>query len=248
MPLATTLLYSNVVFEHGNNCFASKMKIIILHGEDTEKSYTRLKKFVDVARDRSWEVSYINDSNQSFQECLSASSLFGNERFFILKDIKKLGKKDLEWLKDNYLGLGGNLIIYSDKSLNVSTLKSFPKETKIEEFKLPVLLWNFLDGLYPGNDTREVQVLHKIIEKQPIEFVFSLIAKHFKELYWVKTGAASAGFPFWKINKLKSQASKFSEEKLKEIIGLLAEIDIKVKTSKTDLISELDLMLIKHLE
>lgn len=224
------------------------MKVIILHGEDTEKSYARLKKFVDVAKKRSWEVAYIDESGQTFKEILMSSSLFGNERFFILQDIKKLGKKDLEWLKKNYSNLSGNLIVYSDKSLNVSTMKSFPTESKIEEFKLPVLLWNFLDNLVPGKGDFSVKTLHRIIEKQPVESVFFLIAKHFKDLYWVKTDAGSAGFPFWKINKLKSQASKFNEEKLKEIINLLAEIDIKVKTSKTDLVSELDLMLIKHLE
>lgn len=224
------------------------MKIIILHGDDTEKSYARLKKFIDVAKERSWEVSYIDESNQTFEEVLAASSLFGNERFFILKDVKKLEKKDLSWLKKNYESLSGNLIIYANSTLNASFIKNFPSSTKVEEFRLPVLLWNFLDGLCPGNCTREVQLLHKIIERQPVEFVFSLIAKHFRDLYWVKTGASGAGFPFWKINKLKSQASKFSEEKLSEIIGLLAEIDIKVKTSKSDLISELDLLLIKHLE
>lgn len=224
------------------------MKIIILHGDDTEKSYQRLKKFVDVARERSWEVAYVDETSQTFEEVLSATSLFDNQRFFILKDIKKIGKKELEWLNKKYSNLPGNLIIYCDKSLNISTLKSFPKETKVEEFKLPVLLWNFLDGLYPGNSTREIQTLHKIVEKQPIEFIFSLIAKHFRDLCWVKIDAVSAGFPFWKINKLKSQASKFSIEKIKEIISLLSDIDVKVKTSKADLISELDLLLLKHLE
>lgn len=224
------------------------MKIIILHGDDTLKSYARLTKFVDVARERSWEVAYIDDSSQSFAEILSLPSLFGGERFFILKDIKKLGKKELEWLKEKYSDLLGNLIIYSDKVLNATTLKSFPRDTKVEEFKLPVLLWSFLDGLVPGNCTREVSVLHKVIEKQPVEFVFTLVARHFKELYWVKVDADSCGFPFWKVNKLKSQASKFSVEELKQLINQFSEIDIKVKTSKAELLSELDLLIIKHLE
>jgi DNA polymerase III delta subunit len=69
------------------------MKIIVLHGEDTNKSYERLKKFINVAKERSWEVDFLDDSNLSIKENLSSSSLFGGERFFILKDIKKLGKK-----------------------------------------------------------------------------------------------------------------------------------------------------------
>ncbi len=224
------------------------MKVVILHGDDTEKSYERLKKFVDVAKKRSWEVAYIDDSSQSFEEVLSSSSLFGNERFFILKDIGRFTKKDSEWLKKNYINLAGNLIIYSDKGLNATAIKSFPSDAKIEEFKLPVLLWNFLDGLYQDNSKREIQLLHRIIEKHPVEFVFSLIAKHFKELYWVRVDAVSSGFPFWKINKLKSQASKFTSKKLSEIIEKMAQIDYEVKTSKVDLISKLDLLIIKQLE
>lgn len=224
------------------------MKIIILHGDDTEKSYARLQKFVDVAKTRSWEVVYMDDSTQSIEEILSATSLFGGERFFILKDIKALGKKELTWLNKKYTELSGNFIIYHGGMLNMTFLKSLPKDSKIEEFKLPVLLWNFLNGLTPGNSTREVQLLHKIVEKQPIEFVFSLIAKHFRDLYWVKTNASSTGFPSWKLNKIKLQASKFEDQKLQEIIAQLSDIDIEVKTSKAELINELDLLLIKRLE
>ena len=148
------------------------MKIIILHGDDTQKSYKRLTKFIDVAKKRHWEISYIDEDSTSFRETVSATSLFGNERFFILKNIKKLGEKDIEWLKKNHDNLAGNLILYSDSVLNVKTLKSFSKDSKIEEFKLPVLLWSFLDGMFPGQGDQSVRKLHKIVEKQPVEFVF----------------------------------------------------------------------------
>lgn len=224
------------------------MKIIVLHGDDTEKSYGRLQKFVEVAKERSWEVIYMDDSPQSFEEVLSATSLFGGERFFILRDIKKLGKKETSWLNKKYPELSGNLIIYHDGLLNVTFLKSLPKDIKIEEFKLPVLLWNFLDNLTPGYVERNIKTLHKIIEKQPIEFIFSLIAKQFRDLYWAKIGATGNQIPGWKLLKFKTAASKFSEEQLKEIIGKLSEIDIKVKTSRANLTDELDLLILKHLE
>lgn len=224
------------------------MKIIILHGDDNDKSYERLKKFIDVAKTRSWEISYIDESNLSLEEVLSATSLFGSEQFFILKDIRRLGKKEFAWLNRKYEELSGNLIIYHEGTLSASLLKSFPKTVKIEEFKLPVLLWNFLDNLIPGRTDYLVRTMHKILEKSPPEFLFSLISKHFRDLYWVKVDARSAGFPFWKMNKLKSQASKFTPEDLKKFISILSDIDIDVKTSNADLTNELDLLIIKHLE
>jgi DNA polymerase III delta subunit len=47
---------------------------------------------------------------------------------------------------------------------------------------------------------------------------------------------------------LKYQAEKFGLEKLKQIIGQLSDIDIEVKTSKADLLTSLDLLIVKQLE
>lgn len=224
------------------------MKIIVLHGDDTVKSYERLKKFIETAKERSWEVSYLDESTQSLQENLSSPSLFGNERFFILRDIKHLGKKEVGWISKKYKELPGNLIIYHEGIINPSTLKSLPKDITVEEFNLPVLVWKFLEGLLSNKAEESVRLLHKIIEKEPPEFIFSLIARHFRDLYWSKVDPASMLFPTWKISKLKSQSSKFSEEQLRKVIGILSDVDIDVKTSKADLLSSLDLMILKQLE
>ena len=48
--------------------------------------------------------------------------------------------------------------------------------------------------------------------------------------------------------KLKIQASKFGLEKLKQIISELADIDIEVKTSKADLLTSIDLLMVKQLK
>ena len=71
------------------------MKIIILQGDDERRLYERLVKFIETARSRSWEVAYLDDPALSIQEQLSSSSLFGSERFFIVRDISRLGKKEI---------------------------------------------------------------------------------------------------------------------------------------------------------
>jgi DNA polymerase III delta subunit len=224
------------------------MKIIVLHGDDERKLYERLTKFIETAKSRSWEVAYLDDPNTKIQELLSSASLFGSERFFILRDVARLGKKEQEWLKKNSNSIGGNLIIYHEGYISSPILKSLPNDTKIEEFKLPVILWNFLDGISPGNSDRSIKQFHQIIEKEAPEFIFTLIAKLFRDLYWVKTDAGSLPYPNWRVGKLKVQSAKFSTDKLKNLIGKLAEIDINVKTSKSDLLDELDLLIIKQLK
>lgn len=241
------------------------MKIIILHGDDERKLYERLSRFIETAKSRSWEVAYLDDPKLSIQEQLSSSSLFGSERFFIIRDIVRLGKKEVEWISKKSADLSGTLIIYHEGYVLQSILKGLPKETKIEEFKLPVILWNFLDNLYPGNSEKSIKQFHQIIEKEAPEFIFTLIAKRFKELYWIKiepsppSGQSPSGplaYPSWRIGKLKAQANKFTinsllsdgKLRLQLIISKLSDIDIKVKTSKSDLVSELDLLIIKQLE
>jgi DNA polymerase III delta subunit len=224
------------------------MKIIVLHGDDELRLHSRLKKFIGIARQRSWEVTYFDNPNLSFEEVLSGSSLFGYERFFILSDVRKLGKKEVSWLNKKYANLSGNLVVYNKGFISSALLKSLPRSTKVEEFKLPVLIWKFLESFIPGNSKSSIKAFHKIIEKDPPEFIFSLIARHFRDLYWVKVDSASTSFPLWKVVKLKSQAAKFTDQRLREIISLLADIDMEVKTSKADLVSSLDLLILKQLE
>lgn len=224
------------------------MKIIILHGDDERKLYGRLQKFVETAKERSWEVDYLDDAAVSIPETISATSLFSTERFFILRDIKRFGKKESDFLNKKYKELSGNLIIYNEGYISKKILDLFPNDSKIEEFKLPVIIWSFLEHLYPGNSDKCIIEFHKIIQRDAPEFIFTLIAKLFRDLYWAKIDAGSMPYPSWRTLKLNSQSSKFTEEKLKEIIARLSEIDIEVKTSKSDLVSELDLLLIKHLK
>jgi len=224
------------------------MKIIVLHGDDERKIYERLQKFIETAKERSWEVDYLDDFSVNLQETLSSSSLFAKERFFILRDIKRLGKKEVEWITKKYAELSGTLIIYNEGYVGKTMLSALPKDIKIEEYKLPVIIWSFFEHLYPGNSERCIQEFHKIIERDAPEFIFTLIAKLFRDLYWVKVDVASMPYPPWRISKLKVQSAKFSEEQLKDIIEQLAVIDIDIKTSKAELVSSLDLLMLKQLE
>lgn len=137
------------------------MKIIILHGEDTNKSYQRLTKFIDTAKSRDWEIIY--------DEVSATSSLFGNQRLFVIKDYRILPK--------NLNKLEGTLVIYHEGNLPVTILNKY-KDAKVEKFDLPKIIWKFLD--HPT-----VKLLHDLIKKEPIELVFHLFAKRFRKTKYV---------------------------------------------------------------
>lgn len=224
------------------------MKIVLLHGDDEQKSYERLQKFIETAKARSWEVVYLDDTSLSFVEALRSRSLFGGERFFILKDVKKIGKRESEWLIKNAEKAEGNLVIYHSGVAPAALLKVIPASAKVEEFKLPRLIFQFLDAFVPKNAKKAIGLLHDVVKNQPPEFIFSLLARHIRDLYWVSTDAKSLPYPNWRVGKLREQAGKFKVNQLTELIKRLSEIDIEVKTSNAELIPSLDLLIATRLE
>lgn len=205
------------------------MKIIILHGEDIHKSYERLIKFIDAAKKRNWEILQDNVS--------VTPSLFGTESLIVIRDLKLFNQKLIKTLNK----ISGTLVIYSEGNLPAAFLKIFPKDAKVERYDVPKIIWNFLDNI-------TAKSLHEVIKTEPTEFVFALISKRIRDLYWIKTGAKNLPYQEWQISKMQKQTNKYSLDQLKETLDSLSEIDIESKTGKGDLVSSLDLLIVKHLE
>ena len=224
------------------------MKVFLIHGDDLVKSHERLGKFIAEAKKRNWEVLFIDDSNLAFAEAISSASLFSTDRFLVHRDFKKLAKLDLNFLFKKSDLLPGNLVLYSDSEVPKSLISKLPQSTKVEEFKLPFPVWKFLDSFYPGNGKTVINMLHEIIESEPIEFIFGLLARLLRDLYWVNAGLSTLKYQPWRLNKLKVQSEKFKGNLLELIISELAEADIKSKTSSESLVSLLDFIIISKLE
>jgi hypothetical protein len=141
------------------------VKIIVLHGDDTHKSYARLTTFIDTAKKRDWDVADFD------LDSILNQSLFEKERFYILKDFKKLDKKTLEKLE----GLTGNLIVYATSTINATTLKSI-NASKVEKFELPQLLWKFLDSF-------SVQIFQELVKTVPAEYILAMMAWKLRKKY-----------------------------------------------------------------
>lgn len=212
------------------------MKIIVLHGDDTEKSYERLMKFVDAAKKRNWEIIT--------NEFPNTPSLFGTDRLIIYRDFSLLTKNDIK----NFDRFDGTLVVYHNGDLPQTFLKMMPADFKMEKFELPKILFTFLESFYPGNSIHALKLLHDLTSSSAIELTFFMLARHLKDLYWVSIDPSTSVYPSWRLSKLKFQAEKFGIEKLKQIISELADIDIMVKSSKTDLLTSLDLLIVKQLE
>lgn len=224
------------------------MKVIVLHGDDYTKSAERLKTFKDVAVKRGWEYTRVSDSSANIPEILSGQSLFVGDKLVIIDDAKLITASGAKWIAKNNDNYQTTVVIYSDKKLPATFIKSLPKDTKVEEAKLPTKLWTFLDSFYPGNMKMCIKLLHEVLEREPIEFVFSLLSKQLRDMDWLLVDEESFPQKGWRATKLKSIGKKFGQDKLEELINEFSEIDIKSKTSDSNLVDLLDFVIVTKLK
>lgn len=225
------------------------MKNILIHGDYTQKSYERLTLFIREAKKRDWEIVRINpkDSEDLINK-ISTQSLFNKERFFVIRGVKLLNKKGLDWLRKNNEKHTGTLVFYQEGNLTQSNIKALPKLDKQEVYSLPKNIFKFLDSFSPGNTKECLYLYHEVTASEPVEFLFSLLSRHIRDLYWVKKEPSTIPYPSWRVAKLERQNREFDINQLALLIRKMARIDVKVKTTKETLTDSLDLLILTNLK
>jgi hypothetical protein len=224
------------------------IKITLIHGDDVVASRKRLTKIAETVKQRGWEIINLNP-NTNLPDQLSGNLLFNDKVLFILENnLDKLTTKDFDWININQPLLDINLLLFSGKEVGKLAIKKFPKDLNEEKFELPQELFKFLEIVYPGNFKQTISFLDRLTKDQPIELVFTMLARHIKDLYWVLADEQTLTYPSWRMGKLKSQGTKFGLEKLKNLISEFSNIDIQTKTSQANLRQSLDFTLLANLE
>ena len=225
------------------------MKIIVLHGDNYLTSYKRKNSFIKAAKKRNMQVKKLLTGNKlSISEEITQNTLFDGDILYILDNYFDLNKKDIVWLEKNSKNYEGNLVLYSNKAIRETIFKKFPKPLVFEEFKLPKHIFKFLESFYPGNSKSSLAILHSMQNVENINFIFVMLSRHLRDLYFVKKSPSKIPYPSWRVSKLENQSSKFSAAKIKKIIQKMASIDVLIKTSNSKLSDHLDLLIIKQLK
>ena len=224
------------------------MKILLIHGDNTFESYNKLREVLNSSKEKGYRIENILNTDFNFKEKLSSKGLFPEKIIFLLENINLLKSDDFLWINNNVSISDLFIIIYNDGLLGKTIINKLPKNTVINEYKLPQPLWKFLDSFYPENCNKSLQLLNECIKNSPKEFIFTMLSRHLKDLYWAKIEPNGLDYQEWRITKLQNQAGKFSKNLLKSVINDMSEIDLKVKTSKAELLSSLDFIIIEKLE
>ncbi|MFC1710036.1 hypothetical protein ACFL0F_00040 [Patescibacteria group bacterium] len=225
------------------------MKVLLIHGDDTYNSYKYLCELIKTSKKKNWQIIKIDPKKkEKLSDNIAQNSLFEKKRLFILENYKSLGKADLKWIKDKLEDTQGYLVIYERGKIQAGFIKAVEKSKKEKTFELPSVVFKFLDAFYPGNGKEALNLLHLVKKRQPVEFLFTMLSRHLKDLYWVSIDPSSIPYASWRVSKLEKQAKRFPEEKIKNIIKILSDLDIKVKTTSESLEDSLDLIILQELE
>ena len=224
------------------------MNITVIHGDNSLASYEQLQKLIESAKNKGFFITKITEKDEKIAEILSKQDLFNEKRLIVVNDWDNLKLTDIKWINDHKKNYDIALIIYKNKTISKTFLNKIEKIDKVELFDVPKIIWSFMESFYPKNTTNCLKFLNEIIKKNAVEFVFAMLARHLRDVYWATLPGSEKEFQSWRFSKLKFQAKKMGNEKVKEILRIMGEIDIKVKTTNSNLKDELDLLIITQLK
>ena len=211
--------------------------ITIIHGNDIVSSRNFFIELKSRAKEPvSFQTASITITDLA--QVLTGGGIFGNEMTifieYLLSQRKKATHADsiIEYLLENHNA--GNIVLWEEKEIPGTTLKRFTN-AKVEMFRIPQLVFTFLDSLAPGAGPRLVTMLGKTLATSEIELVFYLLVRQFR-LLLAMTNDQSAlideakRLAPWQKSKLKQQAFRFTQEALIEKYNKLYAIEVGQKT------------------
>jgi len=223
-------------------------KIIVYCGDDIISSRKAFLEHLQSLKDQDFDIQRIfgKDLTEEQLELFSGPvGLFGQKRCLAIEGLLSLPKsreknKILEIVKllDCYL------VDWETKEFSKSEQQKLGQKFVFKNFKLPEVLFKFLDKLSPSKTSENLRMFRLAIETVDPAFVFLMLARQIRLLILASENNLS-GLPSWQSQKLFSQAKLFEKTKLCGLYQKLLDIDFHQKTSRSafSLVSVLDLLM-----
>jgi DNA polymerase III delta subunit len=221
--------------------------ISILHGDHEVASRNRLVELKRLAKSDGKEVRELDGNSIDLTDIiqsLESRSLFAPLHLVVVENLLgnlRPGKKRDEIIA--YLSKGNfdtDAILWEKKGVGRQLIKlKRQKQVTVEEFKLPTVIFSFVDGLMPNNYRNLLQTFHDTITNNVVpEVVFTMIVRQFRLLLAVTLNSTipeAKRLAPWQRGKLERQARFFSLDTLKKQYKNLLTIDYQIKTGKSAL-------------
>lgn len=198
--------------------------ITLLHGDQIEASRAEYSRLKEAAKQKEvLEGKTLDETNLT--QALSSESMFGGEKTIFIDNLfGKLGRKIklIERLAAIIRGATVDVILWEDKEVGSTVIKSLGK-VDVKLFKMPVLLFQFLDTL-------SLKTYEKLQEP---ELVFFMLTKRVRQLIQLKDGVTPDGLQSWQAGRLTQQAKVFTMERLLAMYKKLVTMEFSIKNGSS---------------
>ena len=215
--------------------------IQIIHGDDILSS----RKFFLDKRQQATNVHTLDGVTVTLTDLMQAfsgSSLFGSNENFFIEDLlsKRKSSKEVDELID-FLQTQQDtfIVLWESKLISPKQLKTLEKAS-VQEFKIPVVVFSFLDNLRPNNTTQLIRLYHEILIHQDAQYVLTMLLRQVRILLALsdpseQTISEVAKLAPWQKGKLHKQAQLFSLKHLRTLHEKLFALEYGQKTGTLSL-------------
>lgn len=215
--------------------------LIILHGDNIEASRNELSRIRQSAKGK--EQRYVDGKSadlNSLTQVLESQSMFGGDLLVIVERLfTTLGRKSKQIEEHAKLlvrgSSGADIVVWEDKELTPGAIKSFGTHASARLFKIPVLIFQFLDGLRPGSAKPLLGLYEQLIKDEAPELLFMMTVRRIRHLVMAKENIIPEGMQPWQAGRLTNQAKFFTINKLLTMEKQLLAIEYSIKSGRSPL-------------
>ncbi len=149
--------------------------IYIFHGPDTFKSRQAYGQLLDSKKDLNrLSLDSKTAKLENVQQFLESTNLLGDKKLLVLDNFFSVNKAIFEKLVPLLNSTETEVVIWQDKALTLTQLKSFPK-ANVQNFPASNLIFNCLGTIKPHNFQAFCTSYHAAIKSEPFEFLFYML-------------------------------------------------------------------------
>ncbi|OGV91872.1 hypothetical protein A3A66_01550 [Microgenomates group bacterium RIFCSPLOWO2_01_FULL_46_13] len=209
--------------------------ITIFHGDDPVASRQALRETLE-AEEKRRQLEVIRfDRNFDLTDIIQAveaPAMLINERLIIIERLFSLRSNQNGMAIQKYLAaqkFSEPVYLWEENQLQQKQLAVFPRAT-IKLFKLPVVVFKWLDSILPGNEPESARLLTECLKTEAAEKVFFLLARQVRLLLTLDD--EKLPIPQWQRQKLGQQRQRWGWSRIIWLHRRLTEIDEATKTGQ----------------
>ena len=235
--------------------------LTIIHGEDIKNS----RDFYLEEKRKNKNPITLDGTTLMLTDLLQALSgldLFANNQTIFIDELfsKRKPSKELDAIAEIVKKTESSVYLWESKDLTPKQLSNF-KQATVKQFKLPAVIFTFVDSLALGNGRKLTQLYHELLQTEDATFALVMLQRQIRLLLAIhpqsivipdligdpekdsrlrendanSTISEVKRLAPWQKGKLQKQAKLFTTEQLIDLHTKLYELELGQKTGKLSL-------------